>query len=82
MKITVETTAYRDSDDNACEIEVYLDKKGLEYLIKELECLKKPGDHVHFMTPSWGMSDLSEDKFRIENDLIHHFQVILVHEKD
>ena len=79
MKITVEIGGYREPEKNRpCEVEVYLDKKGIEYLAKHLSTLNEPGDHVHFMTSSWGEGDLSEDKMVKENDLAHHLRLTLI----
>ena len=37
MKITVEIGGYREPDkEKPCEVEIYCDKEGLDYLIKEL----------------------------------------------
>ncbi len=79
MKITVEIGGYREPDkEKPCEVEIYCDKEGLDYLIKELSKLHNTGDHAHFMTPSWGMDDLSEEKVVSKNDLAHHLKLTLV----
>lgn len=79
MKITVEIGGYREPyKGKPAEVEIYCDKEGLEYLVKELSKLKNAGDHVHFMSPAWGMSDLSEDKLCYENDLAHHLKLTLI----
>ncbi|MCH6583390.1 MAG: immunity protein 32 [Proteobacteria bacterium] len=79
MKITVEIGGYREPDkEKPCEVEIYCDKEGLDYLIKELSKLNNLGDHAHFMTPSWGMDDLSEEKVVAENDLAHHLRLTLI----
>ena len=79
MKITVEIGGYREPDkEKPCEVEIYCDKEGLDYLIKELSKLNNPGDHAHFMTPSWGMDDLSEKKVVTEYDLAHHLRLTLL----
>jgi hypothetical protein len=57
---------------------MFLDREGLEYFIRELERLKKSGDHVHMMTPSWGMDDLSEEKQAIEHILAHHLKITMI----
>ena len=37
LKITVEIGGYREPDkEKPCEVEIYCDKEGLDYLIKEL----------------------------------------------
>lgn len=78
MKISVEITDFRDSDGEPCEVEVYFDREGLNYILRELGKLKDVGDHVHFMTPSWGMDDLSEDKVINKNNLAHHLKLTIV----
>lgn len=79
MKITVEIGGFQEPVRvNPSVVEIYCDKEGLDYLIKSLIKLKNSGDHSHFMTPAWGMYDLSEDKVRSENDLAHHLRVTIL----
>lgn len=79
MKITVEVGKYHEPDkERPCEVEIYADETGIDYLIKQLSSLKNAGDHVHFMTPEWGMDDLSEEKINVENDLVHHLKLTLI----
>lgn len=79
MKITVEIKPTSESEkERPSQVEIYCDQEGLESLIMDLSRLKKPGDHSHFMTPSWGMDDLCEDKVEPKNDLVHHLEVILI----
>lgn len=79
MKITVEVGKYREPIENkACVVEIYFDREGVRSFIDELSKLINPGDHLHFMTPEWGMDDLSEEKINIENDLVHHLRVTLI----
>ncbi len=79
MKITVEIGGFREQERiDPCVVEIYCDKEGIDYLIRNLTKLKNIGDHTHFMTPSWGMDDLSEDKIIDSNDLAHHLKVTLI----
>jgi hypothetical protein len=47
-----------------CEVEIYCDKQGIDFLKKELFKLENFGDHFHLMSPSWGRDDLSKKIFR------------------
>lgn len=80
MKITVETRRAPGGEKEGSPdvVEIYCDQEGLESLIMDLSRLKKPGDHAHFMTPSWGGYDLCEDKVLPINDLVHHLKLTLV----
>jgi hypothetical protein len=82
MKITVELAPAQSGDDQPAQVEIYFDRKGLEYLIKYLSRLKKPGDHCHFMTPEWGMSDLSEDIQKEGNSIVHHLRTTLIEDEE
>lgn len=78
MRITAEVTPSHSASSGPEEIALHLDREGLEYLTRLLDQLKERGDHVHLMTPSWGMDDLSEEKSNPENSLAHHLRVTLV----
>ena len=79
MKLSIEIGNYLDpKNGKPCEVEIYFDKDGLDYLINQLSKLKASGDHSHLMTPSWGMHDLSETKIVEENHLAHHLRLSLL----
>lgn len=78
MKITVEISKPQAKDGLPNEVEIYFDSEGLNYLIKHLSKLRVAGDHAHFMTPAWGMHDLSEVKEVAENSLVHHLRLTLI----
>ncbi len=42
------------------EVAICLDEEGIELLEKQLEILKREPDHVHLMTPSWGVMNLQK----------------------
>ena len=49
-------------------VEIYLDTEGLTELQARLSLLReKKTDHIHFMTESWGLGDLSENKQQEKN---------------
>ena len=78
MHITVELKRRGAGMQKSPAIEIYLDMEGLQYFIEELSTLKDSGDHIHFMTPSWGMNDLSEQKQGLSNVLAHHLKLTLI----
>jgi len=60
-------------------VEIYLDSKGLTDLQGRLSLLGHGDtDHIHLMTESWGLGDLSDEKHTNQNELIHHLKIILV----
>lgn len=63
MALSVEIMDFARLFENAVEVEVYLDKEGLEDLLKQLSFLKKEGDHLHFMSPAWGGHELTDKPF-------------------
>lgn len=62
------------------ELEVFLDRDGLETLIAQLRFLQDgKSDHVHLMSESWGGSELC-DKTQVPDNLpIHHVKFLLRH---
>lgn len=76
MIFTVEVNEIQQPD--RLEVEIYLDQEGLRDLAKQLSFLKQKGDHLHFFTPSWGGSPLTEEKHREGNTLINHLRITLV----
>ena len=60
-------------------VEIYFDKNGLEELQARLTLLQNgKADHIHLMSESWGLGDLSEEKHRDTNLLVHHLQLSLL----
>ena len=79
MRISVEIGNFRNPEANEpCEVEFWCDREGLDYLIKHLQKLDESGDHMHLMTPSWGMDDLSEEKENESSCIAHHVKVSLL----
>lgn len=63
-------------DLSEAEVEIYLDKSGVEAFIKELEFLQNASkEHVHLMTQSWGEGSLSEQLFGADASLVHHLKI-------
>ena len=76
MVFSVEVRAVDQLENERSEVEIYVDEEGLDFLLSQLAFLKqKKTDHVHFMTPSWGGDELTEDKQNPNNLLIHHLRV-------
>ena len=79
MKISVEITGYREPETELpCEVEIYFDSESIKYFVNELNKLREPGDHFHWMTNTWGLGDLSEEKVREENSIAHHLKITLI----
>ena len=77
MKVSVEILNFKDAGErDEAVVEINADKEGIDYLIKLLTDLKKNGDHFHMMTPSWGMNDLSEEKYHEGSVLVNHLEII------
>lgn len=51
-------------------------------MIKDLQRLKKAGDHTHYMSEEWGGVSLSSEPFDSKNKMSNHLQVILLDSKD
>lgn len=77
MNVSVEILNLKDAgEQDRAVIEINADKEGIDYLIKLLTDLKKNGDHFHMMTPTWGMDDLSENKYHEKSVLVNHLEII------
>lgn len=67
-----------ENGDFSEEVEIYLDREGLNDLIARLSLIKDgKTEHIHLMTESWGLGDLSENKEKENNLLAHHLKIIL-----
>lgn len=60
------------------EVEIYLDADALSSLSKRLRSLEKgKTDHIHLMSESWGLGDLTEERQGKETTLIHHLKILI-----
>ena len=60
-------------------VELYFDDEGLEELLARLLLLRGgPSDHLHLMSESWGLGDLSEKKNGTNTMLAHHLKLTLL----
>ena len=75
MSLSVEIKDIARHFENAAEVEVYLDKKGLEDLLNQLSRLKKEGDHLHFMSPAWGGHELTDKPYVEGNVVMPHLRI-------
>ena len=67
-----------EAGESPSELEVFLDKEGLETLISQLLFLQDgKSDHVHLMSESWGSSELCEETQDRHNVPIHHVKILL-----
>jgi hypothetical protein len=75
------TTEIKDIETpDKAEVEIFLDRNGIDLLIKKLQWLKKSGGHVHLMTPAWAGNELSEIKFGKKSTLVNHLCVAIINE--
>jgi hypothetical protein len=75
------TVEIRDADQverRGAQVEIYIDRASLEELLRDLRRLAEPGDHAHFMTPSWGGDMLSETPQVSTNAIVDHLKITLV----
>jgi hypothetical protein len=71
----------RDIDawrERKLEVEIYLDRESLSDLVRQLGGLRSAGDHCHFMTPTWGRHELTEERQSQANVLADHLRITLV----
>ncbi len=60
------------------EVEVHLDREGLQSLLKQLEFLKEGRtDHVHLMSESWGGAHLADQPQTADGVAIRHVKILL-----
>ena len=76
MKITVEMS--RD----APEVQIFVDREGLDLLKKEIDRLvtKDPSEHFHLFSENWGGRDLTEKPVQEEAVCADHLKVTLLYE--
>jgi hypothetical protein len=76
--ITVEIGFLEDGTISE-EVEIYFDNEGLDYLCYRLGHMKNgKTDHLHLMSESWGMDDLSETTHQPRNRTAHHLRITLI----
>lgn len=76
--LTVEIGLHENGETKEV-VEIYFDKEGLDDLLARLALIKTgKTDHIHLMSESWGLDDLSEDKQRESNQLAHHLKITLI----
>jgi len=70
MKNKLITFELREDKD---QVDIHLNKEGIDYMIKILEELRtgNTNDHFHLMTNSWGGDQLSEDKQSESSELLN-----------
>lgn len=78
VRFTVEIRDIELWQERKLEVELYLDRNALQDLLLQLGHLKEPGDHCHFMTPTWGGSELSEVPSVEGNTIADHLRITLV----
>ena len=62
---------------NGNEIDIHGDASGLRRLAETLQRVLDSGEHEHLMTPSWGGTELSEEKQSDQSALVHKVTIHL-----
>ncbi len=58
------------------ELEIYLDKDGLDDLLAQLQFLKdNRTDHLHLMSETWGLGDLDDQPWVAVNVPLRHVRI-------
>lgn len=79
MTLTVEIRDAEKASIGEAEVEIYLDKEGLEFLISQLEILRSGRDsHIHLRSESWGGWELGEKPLGENTTLVHQALIQLV----
>lgn len=79
MTFSVEIANISELLDKKHHVEIYIDPASLKSLIARLDMLaeRKEGEHLHLMTESWGLGDLTETPHTPDNVITHHLKIIL-----
>lgn len=73
--ITVEVEL-DESDEPKDVVSIYMDQEGLDEIISRLQLLRRDeGDHLHLMSESWGLGDLSESQIGKNSRVVHHLKL-------
>jgi hypothetical protein len=75
--ITVELSDVDASAVKKASVEIYCSAAGVDFLLRQLELLKKGSSHVHLHTPAWAGDELSEKIQGEGNVLINHLRITL-----
>lgn len=80
MTFSVEIESPDEVSESGHSVEIYVDQKNLLSLVKRLTLLadNPPGEHLHFMSESWGLGDLTEETHMDSNVITHHLKIIVV----
>ena len=77
MRLSFEVSA--PTQDGGVEIEVWLDRTGRDYLVRELSKLSDTGDHFHLFSRAWFFSgnQLTEERRNVGSSVGRHVKVYL-----
>ena len=78
MTFSVEIQDAHRWEEEGALVELYLDAEAVDDIMQQLQKLRKSGDHVHLMTPSWGGAFLTEEPQVKGNTIVHHLRITLV----
>jgi hypothetical protein len=75
LSFELKTPAAGDTPD---ELEIYMDREGLDSLLAQLHFLKDGRiDHVHLMSESWGGTHLSDEPQSTNGIVMRHVKIML-----
>ena len=73
--ITVEVEL-DESNEPKDAVSIYMDQEGLDEFIARLQLLRRnEDDHLHLMSESWGLGDLSESRIGKNSRIVHHLKL-------
>ncbi|MGL5164889.1 MAG: hypothetical protein ACRC9K_03275 [Afipia sp.] len=76
MRISFEVS--KPEADGRVEIQLYLDRIGRDFLVKELGRLEFPdNDHFHMLSPAWGSDELTEERRNANASMGGHLKVYI-----
>jgi hypothetical protein len=77
MTFSVEIADAEKITTSSHHVEIHIDKSNLKDLIIRLTRLSEQplGEHLHFMSESWGLGDLSEISQGEGNVITHHLKI-------
>ena len=71
-------SARLDVDDGQGAVEIELDQCAIDKLIKDLESLKEPSDHIHYFSEAWGGYHLTIPSTKDEHIPVHYIKITKV----
>ena len=65
-----------ESNEPKDVVSIYMDQDGIDEIISRLQLLRRnKDDHLHLMSESWGLGDLSESRIGTNSKIVHHLKL-------